>query len=223
VHQQNMLQDLVRTGAYHSAIMANASDFRGKVVVDVGTGSGVLAYFAVRAGARHVYALEASDVAQRARKLLQANGLGDRITVLQAKVEEAELPEPADVILSEPMGFMLIHERMLESYIIARQRFLRPGGLMFPSTGTIHVAPFSDPALHAEQCEKVAFWRTTDFFGLDLSPLLGEAATAVVPGQPGVYDERYEDPTGEEPAPAAAQPSTSARPSPATSAPDPAR
>ena len=171
-----MLQDLVRTGAYHSAITANASDFRGKVVVDVGTGSGVLAYFAVRAGARHVYALEASDVAQRARKLLQANGLGDRITVLQAKVEEAELPEPADVILSEPMGFMLIHERMLESYIIARQRFLRPGGLMFPSTGTIHVAPFSDPALHAEQCEKVAFWRTTDFFGLDLSPLLGEAA-----------------------------------------------
>jgi histone-arginine methyltransferase CARM1 len=176
VHQQNMLQDLVRTGAYHSAIMANASDFRGKVVVDVGTGSGVLAYFAVRAGARHVYALEASDVAQRARKLLQANGLGDRITVLQAKVEEAVLPEQADVIVSEPMGFMLIHERMLESYIIARQRFLKPGGLMFPTRGTIHCAPFSDAVLHAEQCEKVAFWRTTDFFGLDLSPLLEDAA-----------------------------------------------
>jgi histone-arginine methyltransferase CARM1 len=185
VHQQNMLQDMVRTGAYHSAIVNNASDFAGKVVVDVGTGSGVLAYFAVRAGARHVYALEASGVAQRAKTLLEANGLGSRITVLQAKVEEAVLPEQADIIISEPMGFMLIHERMLESYIIARQRFLKPGGLMFPSRGTIHVAPFTDPALHAEQCEKVAFWRTTDFFGLDLSPLL-DAARRDHFGQPVV-------------------------------------
>jgi histone-arginine methyltransferase CARM1 len=114
-------------------------------------------------------------VAQRARKLLEANGLGSRITVMQAKVEEAELPEKADIIVSEPMGFMLIHERMLESYIIARQRFLKPGGLVFPSRGVVHVAPFTDPMLHAEQCEKVAFWRTTDFFGLDLSPLLEDA------------------------------------------------
>jgi histone-arginine methyltransferase CARM1 len=166
---------MVRTGAYHRAITVNSSDFKGKVVVDVGTGSGVLAYFAVHAGARHVYALEASDVAQRARKLLEANGLGDRITVIQGKVEEVDLPEQADVIISEPMGFLLIHERMLESYIIARQRFLKPGGLMFPTRGTIHAAPFSDPTLHAEQSEKVAFWRTTDFFGLDMTPLLEDA------------------------------------------------
>jgi SAM-dependent methyltransferase len=175
VHQQNMLQDLVRTGAYRSAILGNGVDFKDKVVVDVGTGSGVLAYFAVQAGARHVYALEASGVARRARKLLEANGLGDRITVLQVKVEECELPEQADVIISEPMGFMLIHERMLESYIIARNRFLKPGGRMFPATGTIHCAPFSDATLHAEQLEKVAFWRTRDFFGLDLSPLVEDA------------------------------------------------
>ena len=170
-----MLQDMVRTAAYKSAFMNNSVDFRDKVVVDVGTGSGILAYFAVQAGARHVYALEASGVAKRARKLLEANGLGDRITVLEVKVEECELPESVDVIVSEPMGFMLIHERMLESYIIARQRFLKPGGRMFPATGTIHLAPFTDPALHAEQLEKVAFWRTRDFFGLDLSPLEADA------------------------------------------------
>lgn len=47
-------------------------------------------------------------------------------------------------MVSEPMGFMLIHERMLESYMIARQMFLKPGGKMFPNSGTIFAAPFTD-------------------------------------------------------------------------------
>lgn len=160
IHQQNMMQDLVRTGAYHSAIVDNAEQFKDKIVVDVGTGSGILAWFAYKAGAKKVYAIEASDVADRAAALLKANGCGDRVVVIKGKVEEVVLPpveggagavaaegaEPvkADIIISEPMGFMLIHERMLESYIIARQRFLRPGGVMFPTTGTIFTCPFTD-------------------------------------------------------------------------------
>jgi predicted O-methyltransferase YrrM len=86
VHQQNMLQDATRTGSYHKAFISNPVDFRGKVVVDVGTGSGILAFFAAKAGARKVYAIEASDAAEHARKLLTANGMGDRIEVIKAKV-----------------------------------------------------------------------------------------------------------------------------------------
>ena len=152
------------------------SPSRPSPLADVGTGSGVLAYFAVKAGARKVYAIEASGVAVTARKLLEANGLGDRITVLQGKVEDLDLPEMADIIVSEPMGFMLIHERMLESFIVARNRFLKPGGAMYPTRGDIYVAPFSDAAVYAEQIAKVAFWDNTSFFGLDLSSL---RATAV--------------------------------------------
>jgi histone-arginine methyltransferase CARM1 len=156
-----MMQDTVRTGAYQAAILSNASDFAGKVVMDVGTGSGILAYFAVKAGARKVYAIEASNVADRAARLLAANGLSDRITVIKSKVEEVVLPEgeKVDLIISEPMGFMLIHERMLESYIIARQMFLKPGGRMFPTTGTIFAAPFTDASewprsCHSDRCER---------------------------------------------------------------------
>ena len=55
--QQNMLMDMTRTGAYHQAIMNNALDFTGKVVMDVGAGSGVLSLFAAKAGARRVFAI----------------------------------------------------------------------------------------------------------------------------------------------------------------------
>ena len=61
-HQQTMLQDEIRTSTYERAIMANSVDFKDKVVLDVGTGTGILAYFAVKAGAKKVYAVEASDV-----------------------------------------------------------------------------------------------------------------------------------------------------------------
>jgi predicted RNA methylase len=74
-------------------MLKNASDFAGKVVVDVGTGSGILAWFAVKAGARKVYAIEASDMADKAAVLLKANGLEDRITVIKKTVETVELPE----------------------------------------------------------------------------------------------------------------------------------
>ncbi|XP_017727181.1 PREDICTED: histone-arginine methyltransferase CARM1-like [Rhinopithecus bieti] len=61
-----MMQDFVRTATYHRAILQNHIDFRDKVVLDVGCGSGILSFFAVQAGARRVYAVEASSVAQYA-------------------------------------------------------------------------------------------------------------------------------------------------------------
>ena len=47
-HQQNMLQDYVRTGTYYAAIMENAADFAGRTVMDVGAGSGILSLFAAQ-------------------------------------------------------------------------------------------------------------------------------------------------------------------------------
>ena len=53
-----------------------------------------------------------------------------------------------------PAGTLLVNERMLETYIIARDRFLKPGGRMFPSVGRIHAAPFSDEYLFVEMANK---------------------------------------------------------------------
>ncbi|MBA0800040.1 hypothetical protein Gohar_010505 [Gossypium harknessii] len=176
LHQQNMLQDYVRTGTYYAAVIENRVDFTGRVVVDVGAGSGILSLFAAQAGAKHVYAVEASEMADYARKLITGNPtLGQRITVIKGKVEEVELPEKADILISEPMGTLLVNERMLESYIIARDRFLVPNGKMFPSTGRIHMAPFSDEYLFVEIANKALFWQQQDYYGVDLTPLYGSA------------------------------------------------
>ncbi|CAL1397175.1 unnamed protein product [Linum trigynum] len=176
LHQQNMLQDYVRTGTYYAAVMENRADFFGRVVVDVGAGSGILSLFAAQAGAKHVYAIEASEMADYATKLIAGNpALGERITVIKGKVEEVELPEKADILISEPMGTLLVNERMLESYVIARDRFLAPTGKMFPSVGRIHMAPFSDEYLFVEVANKALFWQQKNYFGVDLTSLHGSA------------------------------------------------
>ncbi|KAL3626513.1 putative histone-arginine methyltransferase 1.3 [Castilleja foliolosa] len=176
LHQQNMMQDYVRTGSYYAAVLENRIDFTDRVVVDVGAGSGILSLFAAQAGAKHVYAVEASEMADYARKLIAGNPiLSQRITVIKGKVEEVELPEKADILISEPMGTLLVNERMLESYIIARDRFLVPSGKMFPTIGRIHMAPFSDEYLYIEIATKALFWQQQNYYGVNLTSLHGTA------------------------------------------------
>ncbi|KAJ3363149.1 hypothetical protein GGF32_004720 [Allomyces javanicus] len=180
-HQQNMLIDSVRTSTYQSAILQNHHVFQDALVMDVGAGSGVLSYFSAYAGARHVYAIEASNMARRIRQLLARTDthntfLKDRVTVVQSKVEDIkeELPK-VDVIISEPIGVLLFHERMLESFVYARDKYLKPGGTIFPSSGSIFLSPFTDAILYTETMTKVRFWESTNFYGIDFSPLFDEA------------------------------------------------
>eukprot|EP00560_Eucampia_antarctica_P000074 CAMPEP_0197831492 /NCGR_PEP_ID=MMETSP1437-20131217/10460_1 /TAXON_ID=49252 ORGANISM="Eucampia antarctica, Strain CCMP1452" /NCGR_SAMPLE_ID=MMETSP1437 /ASSEMBLY_ACC=CAM_ASM_001096 /LENGTH=348 /DNA_ID=CAMNT_0043434433 /DNA_START=188 /DNA_END=1231 /DNA_ORIENTATION=+ len=158
-HQKQMLADHNRMAAYHAAIMGNPDVFKDKVVMDIGTGSGILAAWAAQAGARKVYAVEYTDMAKHAESVMQANGLSDIVTVIQGAVEDIELPveldglepeEPGstrvvDIIISEWMGYFLLRESMLDSLIRARDKFLKQKtGLMFPSHTTMFVAPVYD-------------------------------------------------------------------------------
>ncbi|GJP54711.1 hypothetical protein CLOM_g13762 [Closterium sp. NIES-68] len=140
-HQKDMLSDRVRMNAYRDAVMKNKAHFADKVVLDVGTGSGILAIWAAQAGARRVYAVEATDMARHAETLARANGVAERVTVIQESVEDAQLPEKVDVIISEWMGYFLVRESMLDSVIVARDRWLKPGGSLFPSHARMWVAP----------------------------------------------------------------------------------
>jgi len=172
-NQQNMLQDSVRTSTYQRAIVENPDDFQGKVVMDLGAGSGILSFFSVQAGAEKVHAVEASSMAEVVRLLSNSNPfLTKKVEVISRPVETittSELDGQVDVLVSEPIGTFLFNERMIESYLCARDRFLKPGGKMFPNVGTICIAPFSDSLLHWEQQNKNGFWKNTNFYGIDLT------------------------------------------------------
>ncbi|KAI8901583.1 S-adenosyl-L-methionine-dependent methyltransferase [Globomyces pollinis-pini] len=197
VHQQNMLQDSIRTSLYQTAILSNSNAlFLGKTIMDLGAGSGILSYFAVRAGAEKVYAVEASGMADKIQKLMDHTDLSNcwlkgKLTVIKSKIEEVDHCDKVDTLISEPIGVLLVHERMIESYIVARDRFLKPGGAMVPSMGTIYVAPFSDANLWSQTMAKVRFWEQQDFYGIDFSPLAKDAKDEVF-GQPivGGFDAR---------------------------------
>lgn len=170
-NQQNMLQDSVRTNTYRCAIVENPDDFRDATVMDIGAGSGILSFFAAQAGAATVYAVEASSMAEVITALAESNNFGGTsIEVVNKTVEKvgAEVPNKVDVLVSEPIGTFLFNERMIESYLCARDRFLKPGGKMFPNVGNLCIAPFSDAMLHWEQANKDGFWKNKSFYGIDL-------------------------------------------------------
>ena len=139
IHQV-MLQDTVRTLSYRNAIYQNQHLFHNKTVLDVGCGTGILSLFAARAGAKRVFGVDNSSIAIHAKQVVIDNNLQDIITIIHGKVEEVELPvESVDIIVSEWMGYCLFFESMLDSVLHARDKWLRPGGLIFPDKVKLYV------------------------------------------------------------------------------------
>ncbi|OWZ71427.1 hypothetical protein AYX14_03186 [Cryptococcus neoformans] len=176
-NKANMIGDVARTGTYRKAILGNAAvAFAGKTVLDVGAGSGILSYMSAQAGANQVIALEASSMAEKIEIMIKAANSGrtnphlkDRIRIVRGMVENKKVQEQVlqtgkvDTIVSEPIGVMLLHERMVESFILARDLFLKPGGQLLPSAGHIFFCPFSDEGLYNETDQKAQFFNNTLF------------------------------------------------------------
>ncbi len=161
-----MIADHARTDAYRRAIEAVVEP--GMRVLDVGTGTGILALFAARAGAE-VWAVDESSILGVARELAQANGLADRVHFLRDRAESIQLPRPVDLLISEWMGFFALAECMFRSVYEARDKHLMPDGRMLPSDVRLYLAPVEDNQLHVER--GVGLWQRP-VYGLDFSPLL---------------------------------------------------
>ena len=177
-----MLNDRTRTDAYLWAIEKVVRP--GDVVVDIGTGTGILAAAAARAGASRVYAIEMDPhIAAVAAQVFTANGVEDRVRLVHGASTSVDLPERADVLVSEVIGNDIIGERMMHVYADARNRHLKPDARMIPSEMAIVATPYQIPASHlarvASSPDHHERWR--DWYGLDLSAL---GSLAPNPGRP---------------------------------------
>lgn len=170
IHIQ-MLEDRERTGRFLRAIRETVRP--GDVVVDLGTGSGVLAIAAAQAGARQVYALEATTIAETARRAFADNGVADRILLIEGHSTQIQLPERADVLVSEIIGNEPLAERILETTSDAVRRFLKPEARLIPRRLRVHALPVEMPAKDRDRVRvsdaALESWRQD--FGLDFSAL----------------------------------------------------
>ncbi len=147
VYHHAMLRDRPRNQAYRQAIEAYAP---GRVVLDIGSGSGLLAMIAARAGAAHVHTCEmVPQLARTAREIVAANGLADRITVHNChsgKLDRIrDLGGGADLIVSEILSHDVLGERVLPALNHARAELAAPGVLVVPERASVRAALAEEP------------------------------------------------------------------------------
>lgn len=198
-----MLKDTVRTDAYRDFIYENKHIFKDKVVLDIGCGTGmcisfffplparlkgtlsqpnciltyelgILSMFCAKAGAAKVIAVDRSDIIDKARENVFNNSFSDVITCVRGSIEDVELPvTEVDIIVSEWMGYCLLYEAMLPSVLYARDKYLKPDGLLVPSSATLWIAPLKDEAYVLDH---ISYWH--DVYGFDMKAM-----------QEGIFDE----------------------------------
>ena len=158
-----MVADNVRTKAYAAALRRAVTS--GSVVLDIGAGTGIWSMLACKYGARHVYAVEPDDSIQTARELAAANGYADRITFLQEISNRVDLPERANVIVSDLRGTLPLYETHIASIADARERLLAPGGTLIPLKDIVWACPVESAKAYQSHVNP---WGE-DVFGLDFS------------------------------------------------------
>ncbi len=161
VIHEAMILDRARCEGYRDALARVVRP--GDVVVDLGAGTGLLSFFAVRAGARHVFAIEMSEIGSVAQQLIDSNNLRDRVTLMRAHSQHVRLPERCDVLVTETLSsFGFDNENIIESIADARARMLKPDGRVLPESCDTFLVPI--------QSDEFGLGHTSRFlYGLDYS------------------------------------------------------
>ena len=169
------LEDRRRTESFLAGVRAVVRP--GDVVLDLGTGIGLLAIAAAQAGASRVYALEPTGIGTLAEANFHANGYGDRITLITGMSTDVELPERADVLLSDLVSNDPLGEGVVQIVADARKRLLKAGARLMPSEVRIHALPVAVPEAllprDAFTSTRLDTWRRR--YGIDFGALAENA------------------------------------------------
>jgi len=140
-HYLEMMTDQHRMGPLEAAIRRVVK--LGHTVADLGAGTGVLTFLALKAGAAHVYAIERSLMIEVARRIARANGVDHRITFIHADARTVDLPHRVDGLIGDVRGVLPLLGDNIDMFETVRERWLKPGGYTIPLADQIIVAPVS--------------------------------------------------------------------------------
>ena len=179
IHIQ-MLNDIQRTTAYLAAIQAVVCP--ADVVLEIGTGTGVLATKAAQVGAHQVYAVEATAIRNVAQTIFANNQVAEKIDIMAGWSTEIDLPQRADVLISEIIGNDPFDEKVLEITRDATQRLLKPDARLIPSHMRVYAIPFAIPD---------DFWQTVAVSDINLSTWQTAYKINFTPFQKATQQEAY--------------------------------
>lgn len=167
-----MLDDHVRTRGFITALRAIVRET--DLVLEIGTGTGVLSTIAARCASAHVYSVESSAIADTAARVFAANGVAERVTLVRGRSTNIVLPERCNVLVTEMIGNDPLDEQLLDIVDDAKKRLLTPDARLIPAAIEILAIPFDLPRRVYERraftAERVADWRA--MYGVDFAPLL---------------------------------------------------
>ena len=167
-----LLKDKVRLDCFDRALRKCVG--KGDLVLDIGTGTGIMSFLALRAGAKGVCAIERGRVLQAARRLAQAHGLADRIRWFHGEAVKTRLPRKADLLVTETLGHIGVDEGILATVPDAHRRLLNRPGRVIPRDFSVMVAAVTVPSVYREW---IAWKRSVQ--GVSYRPLQSLAVNAV--------------------------------------------
>ena len=174
-----MLKDTIRMEAYQEAIHRAVRP--GCVVLDIGTGTGVHALMAARAGARHVYAIEPADSVLLAPAVARANGLGEKISFIQDLSTAITLPEKADVLISDLHGTLPWYHHHIPTIVDARSRLLKEGATLIPQKDAVFMAAVESSEIYSNYVDP---WRQQPY-GFVMDHIASHLTNAYIRGRAG--------------------------------------
>ena len=181
---EKMLADAVRVDTYKKGIQKHVG--QGDLVLDLGTGSGILAFFAAQQRPEKVYAVDHSEFIHVAQKIAERNGFGN-IEFVRSNSRNFDPEIRFDVIIHEQIGDYLFNENMLQNLLDLKRRLLKPGGRILPGIFELYLEPVCLTASF-----KTPYLWENQLYGVDFS-FLKEEQEALAPFKPAAYRQEWFD------------------------------
>lgn len=164
-YHENAVKDYVFMNALKDAIGLNSSEFEDRVILELGSGTGIFSMLIARAGAKHVYAWEPSSISEISKEIIKANKLDNIITVLNCPIADIKIPGKVDVVFTSAFGISFYLDSFLPQFLFARDNYLKENGILLPQ-----LAEFSlSTAIKSRYGRPESFW--DDVYGFDFTPI----------------------------------------------------